>query len=119
MASLASARALKRGASSSTARAPKAKPRKKPATKRTEKLDLRLSARLKDTLRRAAEAAGRSLTDFVLESAMSRAEEALADRVRFNLNAEQWERFLKALDAPARTHPRMQQLLNEPGFFDQ
>jgi uncharacterized protein (DUF1778 family) len=86
---------------------------------RTEKLDLRVRSAVKAFLRRAADVTGRSLTDFVIESAVARAEEALTDRVRFNLSAEQGETFLKALDAPARTHPRMQRLLNEPGFFDQ
>jgi len=47
---------------------------------RTEKLDLRLTAEAKHTLAAAAQAQRRSLSEFVLESALGRAEEALADR---------------------------------------
>ncbi len=85
---------------------------------RTEKLDLRLSPESKSTIFAAAAAAHRSVSEFVLESALARAEETLADRWRFILNAEQWEAFQDALDAPPRDLPRMRRLLLEPGFFD-
>jgi uncharacterized protein (DUF1778 family) len=59
---------------------------------RKEKLDLRLTPTAKRILQTAASAARRSVSDFVLESALSRAEEALPNRQRFSLNAEQWSR---------------------------
>ncbi len=86
-------------------------------TIRSEKLDLRLSAEAKRTLTAAAAAAGRSMSDFVLESAMGRALETLADRRSFALDAERWQAFTAALDAPVRDLPRMRQLLREPGIF--
>lgn len=89
-----------------------------PTHLRSEKLDLRLSPLAKQTISRAAAAAQRSVSDFVLESALSRARETLTDRQRFGLNAEQWEAFMTALDAPPRHHARLERLLNEPGFFD-
>jgi uncharacterized protein (DUF1778 family) len=55
---------------------------------------------------------------FVLESALARADETLADRRTFVLNAAQWKVFLAALDAPPRPLPRLERLLKEPGFFD-
>lgn len=85
---------------------------------RTEKLDLRLSPAAKQTLRAAAAAAQRSISDFVLESALARADETLAERQRFGLDADQWKKFQAALDAPARSLPRMSRLLSEPGVFD-
>jgi uncharacterized protein (DUF1778 family) len=85
---------------------------------RTEKLDLRLSVEAKRTLQLAAEAEHKSVTEFVLESALLRAEDRLPDRRRFFLNAEQWEAFHKALDAPPREHPRLERLLREPSIFD-
>jgi len=60
----------------------------------------------------------RSLTDFVLESALSRADETLADRRAFVLSKAKWSAFQAALDAPTRPLPRMQRLLTRPGFFD-
>lgn len=84
---------------------------------RTEKLDLRLTAEAKHTLTAAAQAQRRSLSEFVLESALSRAEEALADRRVFQLPPEQWEVFIAALDAAPRDLPRLRKLLNEPSVF--
>ncbi|RUV49280.1 DUF1778 domain-containing protein, partial [Mesorhizobium sp. M7A.F.Ca.MR.228.00.0.0] len=49
-------------------------------TTRSEKLDLRLTVEAKRTLATAAAVERRSLSDFVLESALGRAEETLADR---------------------------------------
>jgi uncharacterized protein (DUF1778 family) len=85
---------------------------------RSEKLDLRLTRRAKTTLRAAAAASGRSVSEFVLESALARADEALADRRNFALDATKWKAFVAALDAPPRPLPRLRRLLKERGFFD-
>src|SRR5271165_6854962 len=85
---------------------------------RSEKLDLRLTRNAKRALQAAAAASHRSVSEFVLESALARADAALADRRTFGLNATQWKAFMAALDAPARRLPRLERLLMEPGFFD-
>jgi uncharacterized protein (DUF1778 family) len=87
-------------------------------TTRSEKLDLRLTRSAKSALKAAAAASHRSVSEFVLESALARADEALADRRNFGLNAAQWKAFVAALDAPPRLLPRLERLLKEPGFFD-
>jgi uncharacterized protein (DUF1778 family) len=86
---------------------------------RSEKLDLRLTPGAKQTLQRAAAAAQRSVTDFVLESALASAAETLADRQSFQLDPEQWELFVAALDAPPQLHPRLARLLQEPSLLEQ
>jgi len=85
---------------------------------RSEKLDLRLTPGAKQTLQRAAAAAQRSVTDFVLESALASAAETLADRRSFQLDPEQWEAFVAALDAPPQLHPRLARLLQEPSVVE-
>lgn len=85
---------------------------------RSEKLDLRLTSAAKQMLYKAAAAAQRSVSDFVLESALARAEETLADRRHFGLNAEEWEAFMAALDAPPRELPRVKRLFSEPSIFE-
>jgi uncharacterized protein (DUF1778 family) len=85
---------------------------------RTEKLDLRLTPKAKRVLQSAATAAKRSVSEFVLESALARAEEALPDRQRFGLDAEQWAAFLAALDAAPRPLPRLKKLLQTPSVFE-
>ena len=87
-------------------------------TLRTEKLDLRVSRSTKRTLEAAASVSHRSVSAFVLESALARADETLADRRTFSLSKAKWTEFLTALDAPTRPLLRMQRLLTEPGFFD-
>jgi uncharacterized protein (DUF1778 family) len=87
-------------------------------TPRTEKLDLRLKRSDKLALQAAAAAVRRSVSEFVLESALAKADEALADRRTFALNATQWKAFVAALDAPPRPLPRLERALKEPGFFD-
>lgn len=87
-------------------------------TTRSEKLDLRLTPDAKTALQAAAAVSNRSVSEFVLESALARADEALADRRSFGLNPVQWKKFLAALDAPPRPLHRLERLLKEPGFFD-
>jgi uncharacterized protein (DUF1778 family) len=85
---------------------------------RSEKLDLRLTPAAKQMIHEAAAAMQRSVSDFVLESALARAEEALTNRRHFGLDAEQWQAFMVALDAPPRELPRVKQLFSEPSLFD-
>jgi uncharacterized protein (DUF1778 family) len=85
---------------------------------RTQKLDLRLTVSAKQVLQSAAQASRRSMSEFVLESALARAEETLPDRQRFGLDPEQWKAFLAALDAPSKPSTRLARLLNEQSVFE-
>lgn len=85
---------------------------------RTEKLDLRLSRAAKETLQAAAVAARKSVSEFVLDSALSEAGERLADRRVFMLDRKSWDAFIAALDAPPRRHPRLERLFSELSVFD-
>ncbi len=85
---------------------------------KTEKVDLRVSLAAKRILQDAAAATNRSLSEFVLESALARAELVLPDRLRFGLNAKQWTAFLEALDAPTAPAPRLAKLLLTPSVFE-
>lgn len=85
---------------------------------RTAKLDIRLTPEAKRRLQAAATAAHRSVSEFVLDSALARAEETLADRTHFRLDTERWEAFLAALDAPPRDHPRLARMFCEPSVFE-
>lgn len=85
---------------------------------RSEKLDLRLTASAKRVLQSAAAAQQRSVSEFVLESALARAAETLPDRQRFGLSAEAWSAFHKALDAPTVSKPQLAKLLNQSSVFE-
>lgn len=85
---------------------------------RTEKLDLRITLAAKRALSAAAAADNRSLSEFVLDSALTRAEETLAMRRHFGLNAEKWGEFLAALDSEPRALPRVEKLFSTPSPFE-
>ena len=85
---------------------------------RTTTLDLRLSLEAEEKLQAAALASRRSIGEFILDSALIRAEETLADRTRFGLDAGRWDAFLEALDAPPRESPRLERLFREPSVFE-
>jgi uncharacterized protein (DUF1778 family) len=85
---------------------------------RTEKLDLRLSRASKRTLQAAAAAERKSVSEFVLDTALSEAEERLADRRVFILDGKSWNAFVAALDTPPRRHVRLERLFQEPSVFD-
>jgi uncharacterized protein (DUF1778 family) len=85
---------------------------------RSEKLDLRLTPAAKQVLHQAAAVARRSVSDFVLQSALDRADESLSHRRHFGLDETQWTAFMTALDAPPRQYPRLKRLLSEPSIFE-
>jgi uncharacterized protein (DUF1778 family) len=87
-------------------------------THRTKKLDLRLSRAAKKTLQAAATAERKSVSEFVLDAALSEAEERLADRRVFTLGAKGWDAFIAALDVPPNRQPRLERLFREPSVFD-
>lgn len=85
---------------------------------RTEKLDLRLTVAAKRALQTAAAAERRSVSEFVLDSALSRAEEMLAARRHFGLGAEKWRAFQAALDAEPRELPHIKKLFAKVSVFE-
>ena len=87
-------------------------------TTRSEKLDLRLTPQAKQRIFAAAEAQRRTVSEFVLQSALERADETLAEQRSFILSPQKWEAFQAALDAPPRDIPRMRRLMHEPSIFE-
>ncbi len=86
--------------------------------KRTDRIDLRVRPEAKEVLQAAAMLRHKNVSEFILDSALGVADEVLAERRHFGLNVEQWEALLQALDAPPRPLPRIEKLMQEPGFFD-
>lgn len=90
----------------------------RPLANRSEKLDLRLTAAAKQTLAAAAAADRRSVSEFVLDSALARAEDMLAQRRHFGLSSPQWDAFVAALDAAPRELPAVADLFSRPSVFE-
>lgn len=85
---------------------------------RTEKLDLRLTSQAKRRIQAAAGVQNKSVSEFVLDSALTTADVLLADQSGVRLNARQWKAFMEALDSPPKFHDRLERLLTEPSVFD-
>jgi uncharacterized protein (DUF1778 family) len=82
--------------------------------RKDERLYVRVTAKQAAVIRQAAEAQGRTMTDFILDSATERAEELLVDRRSFVASPEAWDQFVAALDAPAEPVPALVELFTDP-----
>jgi uncharacterized protein (DUF1778 family) len=70
------------------------------STARTARLGLRATPEQEAVLRRAAEVAHKSLTDFVLDAACRAAEQTLLDQRLFMVSGSQYQAILEMLDRP-------------------
>ena len=85
---------------------------------KSERIDIRTTPRVKRTLQDAATVSSKTVSEFLLDSALTKAAEVLADRRLFLLDDEQWESFMAALDAPPQPMPRLEKLLREPSVLE-
>ena len=87
---------------------------------RSRRINLRATANQENLIKAAAKVRGVNITDFILESACTRAEQAIADQTTFSLNPQQWKAFTEALDRPPLVHakPRLKRLLSEPSVAE-
>lgn len=80
-------------------------------TTRGVTLNIRADPKRRDLIDRAAEAVGKSRSEFMLETACKEAESVLLDRRYFALDEAQFQAFLARLDAPAPS-AKLVELLN-------
>jgi uncharacterized protein (DUF1778 family) len=80
-----------------------------------ERIDIRTSRAVKQLLQEAARASHKNVSEFLLEAGIIAANQALADRQRFELDEEAWKAFEKALDRPVQEKPRLKELLLNSG----
>lgn len=85
---------------------------------KTERLNLRLTPAQDAVLRRAAEARGEAVSDYVLRHAVDAAETDLVDRRVFVVDDAAWARLQDVLARPARPAKKLQQLLAEPSILE-
>jgi uncharacterized protein (DUF1778 family) len=85
---------------------------------KSERIDIRTTANVKRVLQEAAAARSKTVTEFVLDVALTEAAEVLAGQRLFLMDEAQWAVFMAALDAPVKAKPRLEALLREPGLFD-
>ncbi len=87
-------------------------------TTRSARLGLRSSEAQLAVLRRAAEVAHKSLTDFILDSACMAAEQTLLDQRLFMVSGQNYQALLDLLDRPARSNAGLKKLFSQPAPWD-
>ena len=83
-----------------------------------ERLSLRLTVTQDEVLRRAAEAKGESITDYVVRHAVEAAEIDLADRRLFVLDDAAWTELEAIMSEPAGLPPMISKLLANPSVLE-
>ena len=74
-------------------------------------VNLRASRSWRNLIDRAAQALGKSRTEFILESARAHATDVLLDQRLFALEPERYEAFIAMLDAPPARNEKLKQLM--------
>jgi uncharacterized protein (DUF1778 family) len=88
-------------------------------TSKSKRLEVRATERQEAILRQAAAATDRTMTDFILDTAVDQAERILAERRWFVATEEQYEEFLRLLDEPLPSTDKFDKLWSRPSPFGQ
>lgn len=84
------------------------------ATTRSARLGLRATPEQEAVLRRAADVAHKSLTDFILDSACRAAEQTLLDQRLFMVSGRQYQALMDLLDRPEQDNQGLHDLFSRP-----
>ena len=82
------------------------------ASSRSVRLGLRATPEQETVLRRAAEVAHKSLTDFILDAAYQAAEQTLLNQRLFMVSGSQYQALLNMLDRPESENPGLAHLFS-------
>ena len=85
---------------------------------RTASMGWRATPEQEAVLRREADIANKSLTDFILDSACHAAEQALLDQRLFVTSGEQYKTFLDLLDQPEKENEGLNDLFARKAPWD-
>ena len=83
-----------------------------------ETLNIRIKPEERSLIDRAAQATGKSRTDFMLEASRRAAEDALLDRTLFLASPSAYAKFLKQLESPAKPSSRLRKTLLTPAPWE-
>ena len=78
---------------------------------RDHAINIRASRQQRDLIDQAAQALGKSRSDFMLETACREAEDVLLDRTFFRLDQDAFDRFIAVLDSPPLPSTTLRELL--------
>ncbi|MCK6412403.1 MAG: DUF1778 domain-containing protein [Azonexus sp.] len=85
---------------------------------RSARLGLRATPEQEAVLRRAADVAHKSLTDFILDSACLAAEQTLLDQRLFVVSGSQCQALMELLERPAQSNDGLRDLFSRKAPWD-
>lgn len=85
---------------------------------RSARLGLRATPEQEAVLRRAADVAHKSLTDFILDSACLAAEQTLLDQRLFVVSGSQCQALMELLERPAQSNEGLRDLFSRKAPWD-
>lgn len=88
------------------------------AAARSARLGLRATLEQEVVLRRAAEVARKSLTDFILDSACLAAEQTLLDQRLFMVSGSQYQALMDFLEQPEQSNAGLNDLFSRKAPWD-
>lgn len=80
----------------------------------TRAINLRIREETRALIDRAAQAQGRSRSDFMIEASRRAAEDAILDQAAILTDQAGYDRFLEILDAPAESNEKLRAILRAP-----
>ena len=83
-----------------------------------ETINIRIKPQQRAIIDRAAEALGKSRSEFILDTACREAETVLLDRRFFSIDAPAYRRFEEALDHAPADNPQLRKLLRTPAPWE-
>ena len=89
-----------------------------PSVLRSARLGLRATPEQETVLRRAADVAHKSLTEFILDSACQAAEQTLLDQRLFMVSGSQYQDLLDLLERPLEENAGLRELFSQPAPWD-
>ncbi|MDQ6992451.1 MAG: DUF1778 domain-containing protein [Mariprofundus sp.] len=84
---------------------------------RSSRLELRLSSDVKSLLQQAADAMGKKLSEFVIDSARHEAVDVIADRRVFLLDDQRMAEFEAILDRPVQENAKLKKMMATDNIF--
>lgn len=85
---------------------------------KSERIEVHSTSTVMQLLREAARAANKNVSEFLLDAGIVAANQALADRLRFELSLAKWREFQAALDRPVCAKRGIKRLLSKRGRLD-
>jgi uncharacterized protein (DUF1778 family) len=89
-----------------------------PEIRRRDTLNIRIKPDERGLIDRAAELAGKTRTDFVLEAARNAAVDVLTERALFQVDAATFAAFVEALDRPPELNEKLRRTMRTPAPWE-